>query len=201
MVRINGLVYPQNASAYDNLTNLQESLLNFTAGEVMSRNLRVLNAHQTLQEFAQEYVLDRAAANTAYFAASEGRYRGLIRVEDLQAIERSFWSEKHLLDIAHPLTEIPSVEEKTPLVTVVQKLETIPDRMITVLTPASAVAGVIDRGDILKAIAIKYQIPLEETDIERAREGVYPSYLPLNVIAAALDKSEPPKIGEPSLMS
>ncbi|MDJ0546141.1 MAG: site-2 protease family protein, partial [Microcystis sp. M53601_WE4] len=120
---------------------------------------------------------------------------------DLQAIERSFWSEKQLLDIAHPLAEIPTVEEKTPLVTVVQKLETIPDRMITVLTPASALAGVIDRGDILKAIAIKYQLPLEETDIKRAREGVYPSYLPLNVIAAALDQSEPPKIGEPSLMS
>ncbi|CCI25747.1 site-2 protease family protein [Microcystis aeruginosa] len=191
----------RNARAYDNLTNLQESLLNLQAGEVMSRNLRVLNAHQTLEEFVQEYVLDQAAANTAYFAASEGRYRGLIRVADLQAIERSFWSEKQLLDIAHPLTEIATVEEKTPLVTVVQKLETIQDPMLTVLTPASAVAGVIDRGDILKAIAIKYQIPLEETDIERAREGVYPSYLPLNVIAAALDKSERPKIGEPSLMS
>jgi len=191
----------RNARAYDNLTNLQESLLNLQAGEVMSRNLRVLNAHQTLEEFVQEYVLDQAAANTAYFAASEGRYRGLIRVADLQAIERSFWSEKQLLDIAHPLGEIATVEEKTPLVTVVQKLETIQDPMITVLTPASAVAGVIDRGDILKAIAIKYQLPLEETDIKRAREGVYPSYLPLNVIAAALDKSERPKIGEPSLMS
>jgi hypothetical protein len=39
----------RNARAYDNLTNLQESLLNLQAGEVMSRNLRVLNAHQTLR--------------------------------------------------------------------------------------------------------------------------------------------------------
>jgi predicted transcriptional regulator len=167
----------------------------------MTKHLRVLNAHQTLQEFAQEYVLDKAAANTAYFAASEGRYRGLIRVEDLQAIERSLWSEKQLIDIAHPLTEIPSVEEKTPLVEVVKKLEAVPDRMITVLTPASAVAGVIDRGDIVRAIADKHQLPIQESEIKRAREGVYPSYLPLNVIAAALEKSEPPKIGEPSLIS
>jgi len=191
----------RNATAYDNLTNLQESLLNLKAGEVMTRHLRVLNAHQTLQEFAQEYVLDKAAADTAYFAASEGRYRGLIRVEDLQEIERSLWSEKQLIDIAHPLTEIPSVEEKTPLVIVVRKLETIPDRMITVLTPASAVAGVIDRGDIVKAIADKHQLPIQELEIQRARGGIYPSYLPLNVIAAALEKSEPPKIGEPSLIS
>jgi Zn-dependent protease len=191
----------RNATAYDNLTNLQESLLSLKAGEVMTKHLRVLNAHQTLQEFAQEYVLDKAAADTAYFAASEGRYRGLIRVEDLQAIERSLWSEKQLIDIAHPLTEIPSIEEKTSLVEVVKKLETIPDRMITVLTPASALAGVIDRGDIVRAIADKHQLPIQESEIKRAREGVYPSYLPLNVIAAALENSEPPKIGEPSLIS
>jgi Zn-dependent protease len=191
----------RNATAYDNLTNLQESLLNLKAGEVMTKHLRVLNAHQTLQEFAQEYVLDTSAADMAYFTASEGRYRGLIRVEDLQAIERSLWSEKQLIDIAHPLTEIATVEEKTPLVEVVRKLESSQDRMITVLTPASALAGVIDRGDLVKAIAVKYQLPLQETDIKRAREGVYPSYLPLNVIAAALDKSEPPKIGEPFLIS
>jgi hypothetical protein len=92
-------------------------------------------------------------------------------------------------------------EEKTPLVEVVKKLEAIPDRMITVLTPASAVAGVIDRGDIVRAIADKHQLPIQESEIKRAREGVYPSYLPLNVIAAALEKSEPPKIGEPSLIS
>jgi hypothetical protein len=57
----------RNARAYDNLTNLQESLLNLQAGEVMSRNLRVLNAHQTLEEFVQEYVLDRSSRQYCLF--------------------------------------------------------------------------------------------------------------------------------------
>ena len=49
------------------------------------------------------------------------------------------------------LTEIPSVREGTPLVEVINELEKISDTLITVLSPAGAVAGVIDRGDIVKA--------------------------------------------------
>ncbi|MEG3439664.1 site-2 protease family protein [Pannus brasiliensis CCIBt3594] len=192
----------RNATAYRNLTNLQESLLSLTADGAMKHNFRVLNAHQTIGEFIAEYIQAKDAASTVYFAASEGRYRGLIRVGDVQGIDRSAWGEKQLLEIARPLTEIPTVGEKTPLVDAVRKLEAIEDRSITVLTPAGAVAGVIDRGDIVEYLAKERKIVVQEADIRRAKsEGIYPSYLPLDEIAKALEKNDRPKIGEPSLLS
>jgi Zn-dependent protease len=192
----------RNATAYENWTNLQESLLSMTAGEVMTRNFRVLNAHQTISQFTADYILVSPVPSIAYFAASEGRYRGAIWVADLQAIERSTWETTELLAIAHPLPDMVTVTEKTPLVEVVRKLEPLDERWITVLTPAGAVAGVIDRGDIVQAIATKHNLPIRCGEIERVKsEGIYPSYLPLDEIAKALEKNEPPDIREPSPVS
>ncbi|AFY77809.1 Zn-dependent protease [Pleurocapsa sp. PCC 7327] len=177
----------RNASAYDRLTGLQESLLNLVAADAMDREFRVINANLTLRDFAQEYILAEITAPGTYYAASEGRYRGLIRIKDLHSIERSEWESKTLADIAHPLTEIPSVQEKTSLVEVINRLEQIEDRRITVLSPAGAVAGVIDRGDLVKAIAVKQNLPIPDAEIKRIKaEGTYPAYMQLAAIAKSV---------------
>ncbi|MBF2021467.1 MAG: site-2 protease family protein [Hydrococcus sp. C42_A2020_068] len=177
----------RNASAYDRLTGLQESLLNLVAADAMDREFRVVNANLTLRDFAQEYILAEITSPSTYYAASEGRYRGLIRMKDLHSIERSEWESKTLANIAHPLTEIPSVQEKTSLVEVINRLEQIEDRRITVLSPAGAVAGVIDRGDLVKAIAVKQNLPIPDAEIKRIKaEGTYPAYMQLAAIAKSV---------------
>ncbi|ACB53467.1 unknown [Crocosphaera subtropica ATCC 51142] len=181
----------RNAENYQRITQLQESLLTITAREVMTREFRVINAHLTLTQFAQDYLLSELHDAMVYFAASEGRYRGLIVIDDLQDIERSQWDILTLWDIVHPLNTIPSVGETTPVVTIIEKLEAINQRYITVLSPAGAVAGIIDRGDIVKAIAAYHQLPIPETEIKRIKEeGTYPSYLQLPAIAKTLDGLE-----------
>ena len=187
----------RNADAYDRLTDLQNSLLSILAAEVMTRNFRVIDANLTLKEFIDTYVVKNPQENCLYYAASEGRYRGLVRVETLQKIERSEWDWLTLKDIAQPLTEIPSVSEKTPLVTVVDLLEKnsfsdheagLCDRILTVLSPAGAVAGVIDRGDIIKVLALKHKLPIPDTEIQRIKaEGTYPPFLPLATLIKNLD--------------
>ncbi len=178
----------RNAENYQHITQLQESLLTITALDVMGRGFRVVNAHLTLIQFAQDYLLSELHDHIIYFAASEGRYRGLIVIEDLQNIERSQWDTLTLWDIVHPLQTIPSVEEKTPIVTVIEKLEAIPERSITVLSPAGAVAGIIDRGDIVQAIATYHQLPIPDTEIKRIKdEDTYPTYLQLPAIAKTLE--------------
>jgi Zn-dependent protease len=178
----------RNANAYDRVTQLQQTILKLTAADAMTREYRVVDANMTLSNFAKEYILSELDRPMPYFAASQGRYRGLIRVSDLQAIERSEWEAKTLLDITHPLGEIAAVEEKTSLVEVIQKLEQISDNRITVLSPAGAVSGVIDRGDIVKAIAQIEKLAIPETEIKRIKaEGTYPSNLPLVKICANLD--------------
>ena len=190
----------RNADAYDRLTDLQNSLLTILAAEAMTRNFRVIDANLTLKEFIDTYMVKNPQQNCLYYAASEGRYRGLVRVETLQAIERSEWDWLTLKDIAQPLTEIPSVTEKTPLFTVVDLLEknsfsdhAVPlcDRILTVLSPAGAVAGVIDRGDIIKILALKHKLPVPDTEIQRIKaEGTYPSFLPLPTLIKNLDPKE-----------
>ncbi|MGK7882122.1 MAG: site-2 protease family protein [Crocosphaera sp.] len=178
----------RNAENYQHITQLQESLLTITAREIMGRGFRVVNAHLTLLQFAQDYLLSEIHDHIVYFASSEGRYRGLIIIEDLQNIERSQWDTLTLWDIVHPLNTIPSVEEKTPIVTVIEKLEALNQRSLTVLSPAGAVAGIIDRGDIVKAIATYHKLPIADSEIKRIKdEGTYPSYLQLPAIAKTVE--------------
>ena len=104
----------RNASAYDRVTTLQEALLQLVAGDSMNHDLRVVDADQSLRQFADLYLLETAAPQI-YFAASDGRYRGMVSVEDLRSVERSQWENQTLHSIVHPLTAIPTVTESTPL--------------------------------------------------------------------------------------
>jgi Zn-dependent protease len=178
----------RNANAYERTSNLQSGLKMIRATEVMTREFRVVNANLTLREFAETYLLQGNQNPIPYYAASDGRYRGLVRVNLLQDIERSEWDWLTLQDIAIPLTESPHVGENSNLVEIINQLERSGDRSLTVLSPASAVAGVIDRGDVVKAIVTQQGLPIPEAEIKRIKqEAVYPSYLPLVNLAKSLE--------------
>lgn len=180
---IGGFVF-RNATAYERLTTLQEVLLQLTASDSMTHEFRVVDANQTLRAFADEYVLTDIRTPMPLFAAANGRYRGLVAIEDLQVIERSLWEIQTLDSIVRPLSAIATVEEKTPLVEVINRLEVDQLNRLTVLSPAGAIAGVIDRGDIVRAIAKKLNLPITETEIKRIKsEGSYPPGLQLGAIA------------------
>lgn len=182
---IGGFIF-RNASAYDQLTTLQEALLQLMASDAMTREFRVVDANQTLQSFAQEYILEDIQTPMPYYAAANGRYRGLIAIENLHVVERSLWETQTLESIVRPLSEIPTVEEKTSLLKVITTLEANKLNRLTVLSPAGAVAGVIDRGDIVRAMAKKLNMPITDAEIKRIKaEGTYPQGLQLQAIAQA----------------
>lgn len=178
----------RNANAYERTSNLQASLKTIRAAEVMTRAFRVMNAHLSLREFAETYLLQGDPNLMPYYAASDGRYRGLLRVNLLQEIERSEWDWLTLEDIAIPLTESPTVNENSTLLEIINRLETSGDRALTVLSPAGAVAGVIDRGDVVKAIVANQGLSIPDEEIKRIKqEAIYPAYLPLVNLAKSLD--------------
>jgi Zn-dependent protease len=173
----------RNASAYNIFTDIQEALLSLTAAATMTREFRVVDARLTLHQFADEY-LQENQTDAVYYAAAEGRYRGLIAPDELKEIERSRWDTESISSIAHPLDEIPAVRETTPITEVIDRLEVEKLRRITVLSPAGAVAGVVDRGDIVRALAIKSNLPISEMVIKRIKEeGAYPPGFQLAAIA------------------
>jgi Zn-dependent protease len=184
-VALIGWFVVQNANNYDRITELQEALLKIKADDAMTREFRVVDAEMSLRRFADDYLLSESRA-TVYFAASNGRYRGLVNPDDLQSIERSLWESKTLLSIVQPLTDVPTVQESTPIVEVIQLLENKQLPRITVLSPAEAVAGVIDRGDIVRSIAKKMNLQISEAAIKQIKdEGAYPPGLQLAAIAQA----------------
>ncbi|WP_008312650.1 site-2 protease family protein [Leptolyngbya sp. PCC 6406] len=176
----------RNAAAYSRVADLQETLTNLTAADAVSREFRVVDAKMALRQFADEYVLN-TERSPAYFAASDGRYRGLVLIDDLRAAERSQWDSLTLQAIARPLTTIPAVRETTPLAKVINILEGETLSQITVLTPADAVAGVIDRGDVVRAMAQRMNLAISEALIQHIKEeGEYPPGLKLEALAKAI---------------
>jgi CBS domain-containing protein len=176
----------RNANSYDSVTTLQETLLKLVASDAMTRDFRVVDANQTLREFADLYLLETSSPQV-YFAAADGRYRGLVKVDDLRTTERSQWETETVQKIVHPLNTIPTVSESTSLAEVINKLENEQLHQITVLSPAGAVAGVIDRGDTVKCLAQKLNLRVTEAEIKRVKEEAsFPPGLQLGVIAKSV---------------
>lgn len=175
----------QNASTYDRLTDVQEALLKIKAEDTLTREFRVVDADMTLRRFADDHLLGAMRA-PVYFAASDGRYRGMVAENKLQTIERSQWEVQTLFSILQPLTDVPTVQESTPLVEVIRLMEANQLPRITVLSPAGAVSGVIDRGDVVQALAKKMNLRISESAIKQIKEeGTYPPGLQLGAIAQA----------------
>jgi Zn-dependent protease len=176
----------RNANRYDRVTTLQETLLKLVASDAMTRDFRVVDTDQTLREFADLYLLESSSPHV-YFAAADGRYRGLVKVDNLRTTERSQWETQTLQSIVYPLTTIPTVSESTSLAEVINKLENEQLPQITVLSPAGAVAGVIDRGDTVKCLAQKLNLRITDAEIKQIKEeGSFPRGLQLGVIAKSV---------------
>lgn len=177
----------RNANSYERITSLQEVLLKITAQEAMTRDYRVIEATLTLRHFAEQYLLEEHHP-LAYFAASDGRYRGLISLDKFRDIERSLWGTKRVQDIVESLPNIASVKETTRLGTIVNLLQQLNLPFITVLSPAGTVSGIIDRADVVRAIRNTLNLNISETDLRRIREDqTYPPGLPLVMLAKSIE--------------
>lgn len=180
-----GLVW-RNANLYDRLIQLQETLLTLKAANAMNREFRVVDVNLTLRQFADKYLLE-ASYPELYFAASKGRYQGMVSVSELGSINSSHWKNQTLQDILQPFTEIISVVEKTSLVQTINLLEHHRLHQIAVLSAAGAISGTIDRGDIVRAVTQKLNVFMSETEIQCIKEeGRYPPGLQLQAIARSL---------------
>lgn len=184
-----GLFILRNAKAYNRMNDLQEGLSELKAVDATIRDFRVLDANMSLREFADECLLQDKQA-PVYYASSDGRYRGMVSLDDLRQVERSEWETRTLSSIARPLLEIPHVSEDTALLDVITLMETKKLNRLTVLTPADAVAGTVDRGEIVRALAkqLKFQVP-EATIQKIKQEGAYPAGLQLGAIAQSVEQA------------
>lgn len=185
-----GLFILRNASSYNRMNTLQEGLAELKVSDATIRDFRVLDANMSLREFADKCLLQEKKEMPVYFASSNGRYRGMVTLEGLRQVERSEWEQRDLHSIARPLLEIPHVAEDTPLTQAIQMMEEKGVNRLTVLTPADAVAGTLDRGEVVRALAKQLKFPISDAIIQKIKEeGAYPAGLQLGAIAQSIENA------------
>jgi len=153
-----------SAGGYLYLNNLQQALLDINAEVTMTRDFRLVDSEISLREFADKFLLmEDKEANPIYIASSNGRDRGLVTTEKIRHIDSNEWTLKSLQSLVKPLDEIPTVDLKDNLATIVNLLEQKQFRYVIVRSTVGSVAGVIDRSDVMKALdsKLKWRIPAE----------------------------------------
>ncbi|NMF60009.1 site-2 protease family protein [Pseudanabaena yagii] len=153
-----------SAGGYLYLNNLQQALLDLNAEAAMTRDFRLVDADISLRDFADKFLLmEDKDANPIYVASANGRDRGLVSAEQIRHIDSHEWPSKSLQALIKPFDEIDTVELKDQISKIVSLLEQKQLRYVIVRSPVGSVAGVIDRGDIIKALDSKllWRIPSE----------------------------------------
>ncbi len=193
----------RNAALYDRLSNIQEALLTITADQTLSRDFRVIDADLSLREFAERYLLLADEQPTAFFAASNGRYRGQVSPNLLNTIERSQWDQATVMALTTPLPQIPTCIESTSLAEIIIQIEKFALAYLTVLSPAGAVVGVVDRGDVLQALGKSLNWPMATPDLAQLKKSKQfpPSLQLLNLAQTALQSQSKPSDSSPATIT
>jgi Zn-dependent protease len=173
-----GLFILNSARRYEQYAQLQRVLARLKAADVMSRRFRVVDAGMSLREFVDRYLIPASlqpetarGVQEVYFAEEDGRYRGLVRPELLNDIERSQWDHLTLKAILKPMEQLQGVREETPIVQVIQMMGQAEPRRVLVFTPSGAIAGLIDRGDVVAVAARELGVTLPKEVVQRVRES------------------------------
>ncbi len=188
---LTGIMFLRESIQVLNLAEMEAALLKINAEVTMTRDFRLVDGATTLRDFADNFLLrEQSPLKPIYFASRDGRDRGWIDPQKLTEIKSDRWSQESVEAITAPLKSLTTVNLSTPLAQVISALETEKLRWIAVLSPVGSVAGVIDRGDILRALSKMLRWQLPEDFIQKVKqEGVFPPMLPIGEISARLKDS------------
>lgn len=183
-----GFFLLSSASSNLQMSNIQQALMSVNAESAMTRDFRLIDADMTLRQFADEYLLmQNSAKHEIFYAAANGRDRGLVCTEKLREVDRSLWATENLQSIIKPIKNLDAVELRDNLPKVIDLLETKEIRHLTVLSPVGSVAGIIDRGDIIRSLARKLKWRIPDALIQQVKdEGKFPPNFPLWELSKSL---------------
>lgn len=197
----------RNAKGYARVAQIQEAMLTLRASDVMRREFRVVDSAMSVDQFVMQYLNhsnhstghnaegtdtevnsdEGKSAKTVYFVTANGQYRGQVDLLPLQTLERGQWSITTIGDIAIPFADMPSVRESSSLADVIQALDRHQLNYITVLSPADAVSGVINRRFITLCMMEQLKISFTSDELDSADDICgYPLSLPLSELAQTL---------------
>jgi Zn-dependent protease len=176
-----GLFMLNNARRYAQYTQLQQILSQLTAREAMRRDFRVVDVNLTLREFAEQFLLMDETLQI-YFADADGRYKGMVDADGLRRIERSRWDSDTVASILVPMDKLEGVPEDAPIGVIVRLMADTQQQRIPVLSPTGAIAGLVDKGDIVASLGEKLGITIAPDVVQRVRDrDEFPLGFPIDI--------------------
>lgn len=174
------------AGAKIQLSSIQQALLSVNCEMAMTRDFRIVDGEITIREFVDRYLL-LEEKSPVFVANVNGRDRGIVQVEKVHSIDRSFWDQMKVLEIVKPIGELETADLNQNLAWAINTLESKQLRFLTVLSPVGSIAGVIDRGDILMALARKLKWVVPASFVKQIKEeGRFPADFRIAEISAQL---------------
>ena len=106
---------------------------------------------------------------------SSGRWIGYVTPEFFEDVPFEHWNQYRLADYKKPLSELPSISEKSPLWVAVLALEKHKDQRLLVFNLAGLPSGTIDKVDLSEIVLKKLGLKLPRTILDEARKNnIYP---------------------------
>ncbi len=171
---------------------LQDILCELKIDQVKGRNYRILEKDLPLNRISQLCRSNRSNSCEPEWilVSNSGRWFGYITNEALKEIPVHGWDQYSIGDYSKPLTELPSISNKSALWEGVLEIDKSKDGRLLVVSSAGLPVGTLDRIDIGIAVLKKMGLTPPENIIELARNNnIYPLGLPLTQVVEGMIKS------------
>ena len=128
---------------------VQDVLENVKVSRIMRRDPPTVTASATLSRLVDDYVMQ--TDDYAFpVLDEEGRFVGLVTLEDVRSASRDVWGEKAVRDVMTPLDQLITVGPDEDAADALEKLTGRDVRQLPVVREAGELAGLFRRQDIVK---------------------------------------------------
>lgn len=160
---------------------LQKILCELKVEDGFGRRFRVIEEDQSLQQLSElRLKSDEKDFSDWVLVCRAGRWVGYVTDQPLKELPVQYWNQRFLSDYTQPLSDLPSVSERTPLWQAVVEIEKSEEGKLLVFNLAGLPSGTLDRVDVGKSVLNKLGLKIPQPFLEVARkENNYPLGLAL----------------------
>ena len=128
-----------------------EELRGVRAADVMTRKVDSVPPEMTLQDLSEEFLRTK---HTGFPVLSDGHLQGCVTVDDLRKSKRDSWATKTVGEAMTPKSKLVTTRPDDPAMDVLSAMQRGDIGRVFVMD-GDAVAGIITRSDVLKAIELR----------------------------------------------
>jgi CBS domain-containing protein len=131
------------------------ALSNVRVKDVMSQDCPTVDGNLNLRTFAENYLM--RTGRRCFVVREDGRYIGIVTVNELKKVESDRWPLTTVAQIAFPLERVHTVSPNTPLNQVLELMTSSDVNQLPVISNGELV-GVITRSQVLQFLQTRAEL-------------------------------------------